>query len=222
MEDQQVVAYLGNLLRQRGLTTHWALPENLSWQQGHAYLKGRRDRGPLGLIVRLFQAEWLKAPLLLIIIRWWANAGVQSRNCRLDGESKRFPLVWDKLSTPLPTWRRLLPTTVDPSWPPTGLTMTSWLIKSALCDCGDTVAIRSLLSDDQWRGAARVVRRNPRTWVAQKRFTTCPLQTPTGAIYPCIGVYTVNGCAAGIYGRISRSPLIDFAAVDVAVLIVDA
>ncbi len=28
-------------------------------------------------------------------------------------ESKRFPLVWDRLSTELPTWRRLLPATVD-------------------------------------------------------------------------------------------------------------
>ena len=65
-------------------------------------------------------------------------------------ESKRFPLVWDQLSTALPTWRRLLPTTVDPrdaDW----LRNDSWLVKSALCNTGDTVVIRSLLSNDQWR-----------------------------------------------------------------------
>jgi hypothetical protein len=36
-----------------------------------------------------------------------------------------------------------------------------------------------------------------------------------------VGVYTINGCAAGAYGRISEKPLIDFAAVDVAMLIED-
>jgi hypothetical protein len=38
-------------------------------------------------------------------------------------------------------------------------------------------------------------------------------------IFPCLGVYTVNGKAVGIYGRYSPRPLIDYAAVDVAVLI---
>ena len=58
-------------------------------------------------------------------------------------------------------------------------------------------------------------------WVAQRRFEACPIESPAGPIYPCIGVYTVNGCPKGIYGRFSYTPVIDFAAVDVAVLIAD-
>ena len=48
-----------------------------------------------------------------------------------------------------------------------------------------------------------------------------PDSSPAGPIYPCIGIYTVNGCPKGIYGRFSYTPVIDFAAVDVAVLIAD-
>ena len=220
MEDQQVVAYLAKLLRQRGLTTHWALPQNLRWRAGQACLKARPDRGPVGAIVRFFQAEWLNARTCSSIFVG-GRTPVCNPGIAVLTESKRFPLVWDQLSMDLPTWRRLLPATVDPrdaDW----LRDDSWLVKSALCDCGDTVAMRSLLSDDQWRSAARAVRRSPGSWVAQKRFATCPLQSPAGTIYPCVGVYAVNGRPAGIYGRFSRSPLIDFAAVDVAVLIASA
>ena len=112
----------------------------------------------------------------------------------------------------------LLPATVDPrdaDW----LRDDGWLLKSAFCNTGDTVAIRSLLTDKLWSLATRAVRRHPGNWVAQRRFMVCPVQTPGGAIYPCIGVYTVNGKAAGIYGRFGRTPLIDFSAVDVAVLV---
>ena len=136
-------------------------------------------------------------------------------------EIKRFPLAWDKLSTSLPTWRRLLPLTVDPrdaDW----RRDESWLIKSAYCNTGDTVAIRSLLTPAQWRNAAFWTWLNPGTWIAQKRFEALPVPSPDGPIYPCIGVYTVNGEPCGIYGRFSPRPIIDFAAVDVAVLVTDS
>ena len=61
----------------------------------------------------------------------------------------------------------------------------------------------------------------PRGWVAQRRFDASPLDSPVGGIYPCLGVYTVDGKAAGIYGRFSTKPLIDYSAVDAAVLVED-
>jgi glutathionylspermidine synthase len=219
MEDQQVMAYLAQLLGRRRITSHWAAPGDLRWRLGHAYLQSRLSLGPIGAIVRFFQAEWLDvrscAPLFV-----GGQTPVCNPGTAILTESKRFPLVWDQLSTALPTWRRLLPTTADPrdaDW----LRNDSWLVKSALCNTGDTVVIRSLLSNDQWCSATRAVRRYPAMWVAQRRFEACPIPTPTAPIYPCIGVYTVNGCPIGIYGRFSYTPLIDFAAVDVAILIVD-
>jgi glutathionylspermidine synthase len=219
LEDQQVIAYLAHLLGQRGIKSHWATPGDLRWKLGRAYLRSRLSLGPIGAIVRFFQAEWLDArscaPLFVGGQTPVCNPGIAVLT-----ESKRFPLVWDQLSTALPTWRRLLPMTADPrdaDW----LRNDSWLVKSALCNTGDTVVIRSLLSNDQWRSATRAVQRHPATWVAQRRFEACPIQSPVGPIYPCIGVYTVNGCPKGIYGRFSYTPVIDFAAVDVAILIAD-
>jgi glutathionylspermidine synthase len=219
LEDQQVVAYLAHLLRRRRITSHWATPGDLRWKLGHAYLQSRSILGPIGAIVRFFQAEWLDAhscaPLFVGGQTPVCNTGIA-----ILSESKRFPLVWDQLSTALPTWRRLLPTTADPrhaDW----LRNDGWVVKSAFCNTGDTVMIRSLLSNDEWRSGSRAVLRHPAEWVAQRRFAACPIQTPCGPIYPCIGVYTVNGCPKGIYGRFSYTPVIDFAAVDVAILIAD-
>ena len=64
---------------------------------------------------------------------------VQSGSAVLT-ESKRFPLVWPLLRTPLPTWQSLLPETRDPRDAP-WLTDDSWLLKSAYCNTGDTVTV---------------------------------------------------------------------------------
>ena len=44
-------------------------------------------------------------------------------------------------------------------------------------------------------------------------FDPIALESPICPIYPCIGVYTVCGKACGIYGRLSRSRLIDYSAI---------
>ncbi len=59
----------------------------------------------------------------------------------------------------------------------------------------------------------------PHRWVAQRCFQPVALETPTGPMYPCIGVYTVNGKAAGVYARVAPRPVIDFVAIDVALLV---
>jgi hypothetical protein len=38
-------------------------------------------------------------------------------------------------------------------------------------------------------------------------------------MYPCIGVFTIGGKAAGFYGRIAKQPIVNQAAQDVAVLV---
>jgi hypothetical protein len=213
------MAYLDLQLRKLGRSSYWASPMDICWREGNAYLESKLERGPMGAIVRFFQAEWFNFRSCASLFVG-GRTPVTNPGIAVLTESKRFPLIWSQLSTPLQTWRQMLPTTVDPrdaEW----LKDQGWLVKSALCNTGDSVAIRSLLTNDQWLSAARTVQRNPGTWVAQRRFLTCPLESPAGPIYPCVGVYTVNGLPAGIYGRFSRNPLIDFAAVDAAVLIAD-
>ena len=221
MEDQQVVAYLAQSLGRRGLHPHACDPSHLRWSSGHAVLDTECYCAPVAAIVRFYQGEWLSGlssgcgwPHLLV----GGLTPVSNPGSSLMTESKRFPLVWDAIDTALPTWRQLLPESRDPrdaNW----AAGDEWLLKAAFCNNGDTVALFDNLSPDQWMQVSRRVRKEPGAWVAQRRFEPIPVETPIGPMNPCIGVYTVDGRAAGIYGRMSPGPVIDYAAIDVAVLV---
>jgi hypothetical protein len=135
-------------------------------------------------------------------------------------ESKRFPLLWDRLSTPLPRWRRLLPDTRDPREAP-WRTDGAWLVKSALSNTGDEVCMQELMPRKEWRRTLRDVWLRPSRWLAQRRFRSVAVETPRGPMHACVGVYAIDGRAAGAYARLSPRPLIDFAAVDAALLVQD-
>jgi glutathionylspermidine synthase len=217
IEDQQVTAYLAKRLQEQGLATHLANPRQLVWEDHRAHL----GQTALGAIVRFYQAEWLTH---LPRRCGWQNllAGgrtpVTNPATSLLTESKRFPLTWDALPFDLPTWRRLLPETRDPRRAP-WRTDDAWLIKSAYSNTGDTVTVRALVDPRRWRHAARAARFFPGDWVAQKRFETLPLDTPRGPLYPCVGVYVIDGRAAGVYARASATSVVDFTATDVPLLL---
>jgi glutathionylspermidine synthase len=217
MEDQQIVSYLARVLRERGIDALLAGPQQLQWKSGWAYLNGR----PLGAVVRFYQAEWLSHlprrcewPRLLI----GGRTPVSNTASCIFGESKRFPLVWDRLRSKLPTWRQLLPETRDPRDAP-WKNDDSWLIKTAWCNTGDTVSARTLCTPPQWRSAYWSAVLRPGEWIAQRRFEPAPVASPIGAVYPCLGVYTINGRACGAYTRISTGRVIDHRAVDIALLL---
>ncbi|GBE91195.1 glutathionylspermidine synthase family protein [Nostoc cycadae] len=221
MEDQQITAYLAELLYQRGCITHLANPHQIHWQNGVAHLKTEWYRGSLDAVMRFYQGEWL---IQLTRNCDWSYffRGSQTPICNPGSalliESKRFPLVWKRLTSSLNTWKALLPETRDPrqvNW----LKDRSWLLKSAFCNTGDTVMMPGVSDRSKYKSTVCHILLHPHQWIAQRCFQTLPLTTPIGIMYPCIGVYTVNGKAAGIYGRIAPKPLIDFAAIDVAVLI---
>lgn len=221
MEDYQIVTYLSRRLKALGHECHLAGPQQLRWRADRPHAMTADGDTALDLIVRFYQAEWLarlprrsgwhhffspdtQTPLL------------QPGSCILV-ESKRLPLVWDELSTPMPAWRRLLPRTADPrtvNW----RRGDEWILKTAYCNNGDSVSIRALLKPRQWRRTMLDVMLHPRDWLAQRRFETVALPTPRGPMHPCMGVFVVDGRAAGIYGRLSAEPVVNYQAVDVAVL----
>ena len=220
MEDQQVVAYLASCLRPLGWETYLASPAQVSWIAGRAHLKTRTAQIPVDVIYRFFQGEWL--PLLPKSVEWHPyfcggmtpiiNSGVS-----MISESKRLPLVWDRLGCPMKTWRTLLPETRSIQEVPWRRD-DSWILKTAYSNGGETVSIRELLSAEKWRRVIWHARFWPDSWVAQKRFVAIPLQTPMGPHFPCIGVFTIDGVASGIYARLAFRPWIDFSSIDVAVL----
>jgi glutathionylspermidine synthase len=219
MEDQQVVSYLAQVLRELGVDARLAGPLQLEWRSGCAHLNGNA----LGAVVRFYQVEWL--PGLPRRSQWSCllSGGRTPVTNPLEcvfGESKRFPLVWDSLRSELPTWRRLLPETRDPRDAP-WRNDESWLLKAAWCNTGDSVSARGLIPDDEWRRAFWSATLFPRQWIAQRRFDPVPVASPIGDVYPCIGVYTIDGRAAGAYSRISTTRFIDHRAIDAALLLAE-
>ena len=148
-----------------------------------------------------------------------ARTPVSNPASALLTQSKRFPLVWDRLGTP-----------------PAHL---------ARAPAGDPRPARGGLAEGRRlgaqagprprRGRHRPRRRHPRGGVAAHPPGRAPLPRLVGgaaavrgraapggrrgAVYPCVGVYTVDGRAAGAYGRVARQPLIDHLAQDAAVLL---
>ena len=222
-EDLQVVSYVAGLLRERGARVLLAQPQHLRWRAGHAHVVSDWHRGPVDFVVRFFQAEWLAQ--LPRRVEWQpliagGRTPVANPGTAILLESKRFPLTWEQLRTTLPTWRRLLPETrelprharaIDPSW----------MLKSAYSNNGDDVLNCELTPRAEWRKAMRWFALPRRQWLAQRRFESLPLATPWGPMHACIGVYTVDGVAAGAYGRVSHLPIVDYRSVDAAVLIGD-
>jgi len=223
MEDHQVTAFLAGKLRENGCRAHLAKPEQIAWQDGIAHLDTAWHRGPVNAIVKFYQAEWLsRLPTRFGWQQFFRGGKTPVANPPLAAiaESKRFSLVWDKLSTKLPTWRRLLPESRDPRQAPWSRDE-GWLLKTAMCNNGDTVSIRELMKPKEWIQTRLSARLRPGNWVAQRRFESLPANTPVGKRHVCIGIYTVNGKPAGAYARLSEKPVIDFAAADVALLIQD-
>ncbi len=223
MEDQQIVAFLAARLRERGVTAHLANPTQIAWRDGLAHLETAWHRGPLDAVVRFYQAEWLAR--LPARYGWrhffrGSRTPVANPGAAIISESKRFPIVWDRLETPLPTWRALLPETRDPREAP-WRNDDSWLVKSALSNTGDDVGIRALATPHEWREARWGAGLQPGRWVAQRRFESLPVDTPHGPRHACVGVYTIDGRAAGAYVRLARRPLVDYSAVDAALLLQD-
>ena len=220
-DDRQVMVFLSRALQARGLRTCLISPDQLRWREGRAAIHCGFHEGDAVALIRFFPAEWL--PNLPARSQWpmlltGGRTTLVNPATALLTQSKRFPLVWDRMRTPLPCWRRLLPETRDPrdtDWRRDD----GWVVKPALGRVGDAIGLAGVTPQREWRVIRRGVRWFPRHWVAQKRFAAVPVDGPDGAIFPCFGVYTVGGRAAGVYGRIASTPLINHLARDVAILV---
>jgi glutathionylspermidine synthase len=220
-EDRQAMLYLARRLEERGVRPCLLGPAQLRWRAGGFDAACDWDRGPLDLLFRFLPAEWL--PQMLPAATWHRLfAGGRTLLCNpghaILTQSKRFPLVWDRLGTPLPTWRSLLPETRSPAEVP-DLERGHWVLKPALGHEGHNVRLHAVTAPDDWRRLVRSVRKHPDGWAAQRRFDPIPLPTPEGLLYPCLGVYVIDGRVAGCYGRLASRPLIDDRSREVAVLV---
>ncbi len=224
-DDRQVMVFLARRLEESGHKPIFVAPDHLRWENGKACLAADWAKGPVDFIFRFFPAEWLTA--LPPRCSWWHLLGSSETPlcnpaCAIITQSKRFPLVWDELPVPLPTWEALLPKTFDVrDISRRGLVAESLVFKPAFGRVGDMIKMHGLTPEKELLKINRSIRRHPKGWITQKRFEAVPLSTPSGNVFPCVGVYTLDGKVIGAYGRIASRPLIDHLAQDAAVLIAE-
>jgi hypothetical protein len=219
-DDLQMMSFVARRLAATGVSVQLASPAHLRWHAGAARLESAWWRGPVDLVVRFFPAEWLHG---LPRATEWRHLCAGSRTplsnpaTAVLTQTKRFPLIWDELATALPTWRALLPETRDPRQLP-HLDSDDWVLKPALGRVGEGIGIRDVVGTGEMRRIARSARWWPASWVAQRRFHPTAVTVGATRLFPCLGVYTLDGRVIGSYGRVAPLPLIDSRAADAAVL----
>ena len=219
-DDRQVMHFLSETFQKAGFKCLMIAPDHLRWDSTGPISIAVEQEGPVQGVVRFFPAEWLQ---FLPRSSAWQGFFLQSVSAcnhpaAILTQSKRLPLIWDQLQIPVPTWRRLLPETVDPrkmAW----RNDPGWILKPAFGRVGGDISIPEAISPKERIRIYRDATFFPNRWVAQRRFNSLPLPGSTGNHHLCIGVFTVNGRAAGFYGRLSFLPRIDERAQDIAVLI---
>lgn len=226
LEDQQITAFLAAELQARGAETFLVHgPSQLHWQGGKAHAVHKSGFIPLDAIVRFYQGEWL---LKLPNASGWKHlfaAGktlVTNPGYSLLTESKRFPLIWNYIETKMTCWRSLLPESCGPQdnrWQ--SVTDKSWVLKEAFSNTGDSIHMCEAVNAGAWNALKRAALKHPERWVVQRKFDVAPVWSELGWVYPCIGVFTINGEAAGAYTRAGLKPVIDYKAMDVALLIAE-
>jgi glutathionylspermidine synthase len=217
-DDHQVVRFLAKHLEEAGLVPILFGPSQLGYDDGYACAVVGTKRHRLDAIFRFLPADWL--PRLDPLSMWWGalRAGRTSWMNPVTSvftQSKRFPLVWPRLRVPLPTWKRLLPETRSPRDIDDG----DWVLKPALAHEGYRVGIGGVTESSTHATIRRNARLFPWRWAAQRRFRAAAIPTPEGPRFPSIGVFVVDGRAAGLYGRLAERPLIDDKSLDTVVLI---
>jgi glutathionylspermidine synthase len=214
-EDRQVVTYLARRFEEAGL--HPVLFDASQLRPDLRARVGPQEQA-LDVVFRFFPGDWLvHLPRETGWAQLCSSPRVTNPVSTLLTQSKRFPLVWPELSAPLDTWRALMPESRSPDG--TELGSHEWVLKPAFGHEGFGVMIPGQMEARQARALSRRVRRSPAQWVAQRRFELTAIETPDGPRHACLGIYVIDGRAAGAYARVSRGPLIDDTAQDAVVLL---
>lgn len=219
-DDRQVMQYLANRFAACDFETVLVAPDHLRWRDGLAYCIAEGQGGAVDAVIRFFPADWLAD--LPRASDWRAHFSASTLMANPPraalSQSKRLPLLWDKLGVDTTAWRAVLPETRDPRDAP-WRSDPRWLLKPAYGRVGEGIVWRGNGDAKTWRGASLSATLWPRSWVAQRRFTSRALPGAPGPRHLCVGVFTVEGRAAGFYGRLSANSIVEKHAQDAPVLI---
>jgi len=215
--------FLARELERRGMRTMLLLPRRLWWTANRARIRVSSGMVEPDLLVRRLPTVWLSMPSQCADWEPWFCGGktpMSNPGTVVVTASKRFPVVWSELDTRMSAWRSFLPETRCPGELPGG-SVTDWVFKPTFGRDGAGVAIAGVTKRQAFREIVDSARRNPTKWVAQRRFESVGLPTGRGPGHVCLGIYTINGVAAGAFTRIQGKALIDQHSLRIPVLIPD-
>ena len=219
-DDRQVMQFLSDCFQHNGYRTVFAAPDHMRWENKKAYCIIDGEEGPVDGIVRFFPVEWLETLPRKSNWHGYFDCSVPCCNhpAAILAQSKRLPLAWDALGVGVQCWKTLLPETKEPKSISKG--RDGWIYKPAFGRVGGGISIKGAMPEKERLGIEKAARRQKRLWVAQRMFNSIPIESPTGErFHACLGVFTVDGKAAGFYARISQTTRIDENAQDIPVLI---
>ena len=219
-DDRQVMQFLSDHFNGNGFREVFSAPDHLRWSNRTAISILEGQEGEIDGIVRFFPLEWFEN--LPYNSDWQGYFDCDTPSCNhpvaILAQSKRLPLIWDKLGVEIPAWKRFLPETKDPGSIAPG--DNDWIYKPALGRVGGDISIKGAVSEKELDKIKNAVQKKPKNWVAQRMFKSVPLTAGDGKSYHlCVGVFTVNEKSAGFYGRIGSYPRIDANARDIPILI---
>lgn len=220
-DDRQVMQFIGDQLEEKGFSVIYMAADHLQFKEQKAYSLLDGNEGPVDAIVRFTPLEWL-AEMKTKYWRGYFDTTTTSCNhpVAIFAQSKRFPFVWEELEKngiDMSTWRALLPDTIEVK---DAKGKEGYIYKPVYGRVGENISIKESCTPEEYKMIMKEVQLLPKTYIAQKRFSSLPLKGKNEEEYHvCLGSYTVDGKHAGFYARISDTPRIDSNAADIPVLI---
>ena len=221
-DDRQVMQFLGDKLQDIGYTAIYAAADHLRFDNNKAISLLDGNTGKIDAIIRFTPIEWLVKMKDVAMWRGYFDTTTVSCNhpIAVYAQTKRFPLAWDlleKQGADLTVWREHLPETLEVK---AARNKAGFINKPVYGRTGENISIKEACSNEEYEKTIKDVKRNPKKYLAQKRFDSKPVQSENGEEYHvCLGAFTVDGKAAGYYARVSKTPRIDSNAADIPVLI---
>jgi Glutathionylspermidine synthase preATP-grasp len=208
-------------IEKRGMRAIVVGPAQVTWKSGRARIVRSGSSTATDLVMRQVIIErMLERVRRSDWAEWLSGAGTPVSNpgyCILT-ESKRLPCVLDELDSRVTMFRSHLPETRSPDEIPIS-SQSDWVFKPAYGVTGKGIAIAGVTGKAAFKAAAERARRHPDKWVAQRRFESVAVPTERGPGHICLGIYTVDGVAAGVWARIKGTPFIDRRSLSIPVLI---
>lgn len=213
--------FIQNEVKKRGMRGILVNPRHLVWKSNFAQVLTPSGTVRPNVLIRMLVADWL--PNLgrrALWVPWFCGSKTPMSNpgFSIVVESKRLPLFFKELDTPMSTYLAFSPESRSPI-EISAAAQNQWVFKPTFGYGGHGIGIAGVTKKGAFTEIANVARRNPLNWVAQRRFRSVSVPTERGPGHVCLGIYTFDGVTAGAFARIKGKPLIDGHAPSIPILI---